>query len=220
MEGNKMVLGVVGKKLGMTQVFDNEGLVVPVTIIKVDPLTVTQVKTKKTDGYDALQLGIIPCKKKELNRPELKHLDKNGLDSFKMLKEFRVENPEDYKVGQKVDLSVFSDVEKLDITGRSIGKGFQGNIKRHNHHRGPMSHGSKSHRITGSIGAGTTPSRVYKGQAMPGRMGGENVTVSKLKLFKIDTEQNLLMVKGSVPGHDGAMVTIKPTITKWNKRSN
>lgn len=215
-----MVLGVVGKKLGMTQVFDDEGLVVPVTIIKVDPLTVAQVKTKKTDGYDALQLGVTPCKKKKLNRPELKHLENNGLEAFRHLKEFRIDNPEEYKVGQNIDLSIFSDVQKIDVTGTSIGKGFQGCIKRHNHHRGPMSHGSKSHRIHGSIGAGTTPSRVYKGLAMPGRMGGETVTVRKLKLFRIDSEQNLLMVKGSVPGHDGSMVTIKPTNTNWNNRSN
>jgi large subunit ribosomal protein L3 len=214
-----MVLGVVGKKLGMTQIFDEDGLVVPVTIIKVEPLTVTQVKNEENDGYNALQLGAMPCKKKKLTKPELKHLEKNSLPAFRLLKEFRVNNPDEYKIGQKIDLSIFSDVEKVDVSGKSIGKGFAGNIKRHNAHRGPMTHGSKSHRIPGSIGAGTTPSRVYKGLSMPGRMGGEKVTVKKLKVVKIDNDENLLYIKGSVPGHKEGIVTIKPAITKWNDRS-
>lgn len=215
-----MVLGVIGKKLGMTQIFDDNGLVVPVTVVQVDPLTVTQVKTTDKEGYEAVQIGAMETKKRRLSRPELKHLEKNNLPAFKLLKEFRVKNINDYTVGQKIDLSIFSDVEKVDVTGKSIGKGFQGCIKRHNHHRGPMSHGSKSHRITGSIGAGTTPSRVYKGQKMPGHMGAEKVTVRKLKVVRIDNENNLMMIKGSVPGHDGALVTILPTNTKWNDRSN
>ena len=220
-----MVLGVVGEKLGMTQVFDEDGLVLPVTIVKVDPLTVTQVKTEETDGYNALQLGTKPCKKLKIKRPQLTraqvgHLKKNDLQNFRLLKEFKVNNPSDYQLGQKVDLSIFCDVDKVDVTGKSIGKGFQGCIKRHNAHRGPMSHGSKSHRITGSIGAGTTPSRVYKGHAMPGHMGAEKVTIKKLKIVKIDTENNIIMIKGSVPGHKGSMVTIKPTITKWNEGVN
>jgi large subunit ribosomal protein L3 len=215
-----MVLGVVGKKLGMTQIFDEDGLVVPVTVVKVEPLTVTQVKTKEKEGYSAIQLGTEPTKKRRLPRPEVMHLEKNNLPSFKLLKEFKVENTDDYQVGQKVDLSIFSDVPKVDVTGKSIGKGFQGCIKRHNAHRGPMSHGSKSHRITGSIGAGTTPSRVYKGHAMPGHMGAEKVTIKKLKVVKIDGERNLILIKGSVPGHEGSFVTIKPSRTKWNDRSN
>jgi len=215
-----MVLGVIGKKLGMTQIFDDNGLVVPVTVVKVDPLTVTQVKTTENEGYEAVQIGALETKKRRLSRPELKHLEKNSLPAFKLLKEFRVKNINDYSVGQKIDLSIFSDVEKVDVTGKSIGKGFQGCIKRHNAHRGPMSHGSKSHRITGSIGAGTTPSRVYKGHKMPGHMGAEKVTVRKLKVVRIDNENNLIMIKGSVPGHDGALVTIQPTNTKWNDRSN
>lgn len=215
-----MVLGVIGKKLGMTQIFDDNGLVVPVTVVKVDPLTVTQVKTTENEGYEAVQIGALETKKRRLSRPELKHLEKNSLPAFKLLKEFRVKNINDYSVGQKIDLSIFSDVEKVDVTGKSIGKGFQGCIKRHNAHRGPMSHGSKSHRITGSIGAGTTPSRVYKGHKMPGHMGAEKVTVRKLKVVRIDNENNLIMIKGSVPGHEGALVTIQPTITKWNDRSN
>lgn len=214
-----MVLGVIGEKLGMTQIFDEDGLVVPVTIIKVEPLTVTQVKTQDKEGYDAIQVGTCPVKKKRLSRPELMHLEKNSLPAFKVLKEFRINNAKDYEIGQKIDLSILSDIKKVDVTGKSIGKGFQGNIKRHNHHRGPMSHGSKSHRIPGSIGAGTTPSRVYKGLNMPGRMGNEKVTVKKLTIVKIDQENNLLMVKGSVPGHENGLVTVKPSIAKWNDRS-
>lgn len=214
-----MALGVFGEKIGMTQVFDQDGLVVPVTIVKVDPLTVTQVKTVESDGYNAVQLGAFPCKKKSLTRAEVKHLEKNSLPSFKVLKEFRVENSSEFKVGQKVDLSIFSDVVKVDVTGKSIGKGFQGTVKRHNANRGPMSHGSKSHRIPGSIGAGTTPSRVYKGLSMPGHMGAEKVTVKKLKVVKIDSENSMLYIKGSVPGCEGTCLTILPTITKWNDRS-
>jgi large subunit ribosomal protein L3 len=214
-----MVLGVVGKKLGMTQVFDEDGLVVPVTIIKVDPLTVTQVKTEETDGYNALQVGTEQCKKKKLSKPELKHLENNNLPPYRLLKEFRINNPNDYKVGQKIDLSIFNDVTKVDVTGKSIGKGFAGTIKRHNAHRGPMTHGSKSHRIPGSIGAGTTPSRVYKGKSMAGHMGAEKVTVKKLAIVKIDQDENLLYIKGSVPGHKQALVTVRPTNTNWNDRS-
>jgi len=214
-----MVLGVVGEKLGMTQVFDSDGLVIPVTIIKVDPLTVTQVKTENKDGYNAVQLAAMVCKKKKLTRPELKHFENNGISAHKQLKEFRVQDSNEYKIGQKIDLSIFNDVEKVDVTGKSIGKGFAGCIKRHNAHRGPMTHGSKSHRITGSIGAGTTPSRVYKGHAMPGHLGNEKVTVRKLKVVKIDTENNLIMIKGSVPGHEGSHVVIKPSINHWKDRS-
>lgn len=215
-----MVLGVVGEKLGMTQVFDNDGLVIPVTIIKVDPLTVTQVKTDDNDGYSAIQLGTNPTKKRKLTKAELNHLEKNNLQPFRLLKEFRVKNSKEYQVGQVIDLSIFSEIKKVDVTGKSIGKGFQGCVKRHNANRGPMSHGSKSHRIPGSIGAGTTPSRVYKGISMPGHMGNEKVTVKNLKIFKIDNENHILYVKGSVPGHEGTQVTIRPSITKWNDRSN
>lgn len=216
-----MVLGVIGEKLGMTQVFDNDGLVVPVTIIRVNPLTVTQVKTEESDGYNAIQLGTNPVKKKKLTQPELKHLENNNLPAFSLLKEFRINNSRDYQLGQKVDLSIFSNVQKVDVTGKSIGRGFQGCTKRHNAGRGPMTHGSKSHRITGSIGAGTTPSRVYKGLSMPGNMGAEKVTVKKLSVVKIDNEENIIMIKGSVPGAKGSYVTLRPCHAgKWNDRSN
>jgi large subunit ribosomal protein L3 len=212
-----VTLGVIGEKLGMTQIFDEDGLVIPVTVIKVDPLTVTQVKTLEKDGYNAIQVGVNPGKKKHLTRPELKHLEKSGLEAYRHLQEFRLDNVSEYSVGQNIDVSLIKEGEKVDITGTSIGKGFQGTIKKWNFGRGPMSHGSKNHRLPGSIGAGTTPSRVYKGLKMAGKMGNKTVTVRKLTVAKIDSEKNLLLVKGSVPGSEGKLVTIKPTVVKWNK---
>lgn len=155
----------------MTQVFDDNGTCVPVTVIKVDPLVVTQVKTVETDGYNAIQVATTPCKEKHLTKAQIGHLKKNEISAYRTLKEFRVENPSEYKIGQTIDLSVLSSVEKVDVTGKSIGKGFQGTVKRHNFSRGPMGHGSKNHREPGSIGAGTSPSRVFKGKRMAGNMG-------------------------------------------------
>ena len=189
-----MTLGEIGKKLGMTQIFDEQGLAIPVTVIKVDPIVVTQVKTIETDGYNAIQVGTIAAKEKHLTKAEIGH----------------------YKVGVKIELSVLDNVEKVDVTGKSIGKGFQGTVKRWNFSRGPMGHGSKNHREPGSIGAGTTPSRVIKGKRMAGNMGNERVTITKLKLVKVDAANSLVLVKGSVPGCEGRLVTIVPTRTKWN----
>ncbi len=211
-----MTLGVIGEKLGMTQVYDEQGLCIPVTVIKVDPLTVTQVKTVETDGYNAIQVGVVPAKEKHLTKAQIGHFKKNNLDNFRHLQEFRVDNPSDYTVGQKIDLGVLSEISKVDVSGKSIGKGFQGTVKRHNFSRGPMGHGSKNHREPGSIGAGTTPGRVLKGKRMAGNMGNEKVTVSKLSVVKIISDKNLLLVKGSVPGPEGKLVTIKPSRTKWN----
>jgi large subunit ribosomal protein L3 len=211
-----MTLGVIGKKLGMTQVYDEKGLVIPVTVIKVDPIVVTQVKTVETDGYNAIQVGTIAAKEKHLSKGQIGHFAKNKLENFRHLQEFRVENPQDYKVGQAIELSVLENIEKVDVTGKSVGKGFQGTVKRWNFSRGPMGHGSKNHREPGSIGAGTTPSRVIKGKRMAGNMGNEQVTVTKLKLVKVDSENSIVLVKGSVPGPEGKLVTIKPSRVKWN----
>jgi len=213
-----VTLGLYGEKLGMTQIYDDHGIVIPVTVIKVEKLTVTQIKTAKKDGYNAVQVGFSECKKTKLSKAEIGHLEKSKLPVFKCLKEFKVDNPEEYTIGQEIDLSVLESVEKVDVTGKSIGKGFQGTIKRHNFSRGPMSHGSKNHRLPGSIGAGTTPGRVYKGLKMAGKMGNEQVTVSKLKVAKIDKERSLLLVKGSVPGPEGKIVRILPSRTVWNKK--
>ena len=213
---DKMTLGVIGKKLGMTQIFSEEGLAIPVTVIKVDTTVVTQIKTVEKDGYNAIQVGTIPAKEKHLTKAEIGHFKKNGLDNYRHLQEFRVDNVADYTVGQVIDLSVLNDTQKVDVTGTSIGKGFQGTVKRWNFSRGPMAHGSKNHRAPGSIGAGTTPSRVIKGKRMAGNMGNERVTISKLKLVKVDNENGLVLVKGSVPGCEGRLVTIVPSRTKWN----
>ena len=211
-----MTLGVIGKKVGMTQIFNDEGLAVPVTVIKVDPLVVTQVKTVETDGYNAIQVGTVAAKEKHLTKAQVGHFTKNKLDNFRHLQEFRIDNPQDYTVGQQIELSFLNDVQKVDVTGTSIGKGFQGTVKRHNFSRGPMAHGSKNHREPGSIGAGTTPSRVIKGKRMAGNIGNERVTITKLKLVKVSSENSLILIKGSVPGSEGKLVTIVPSRTKGN----
>lgn len=211
-----MTLGVIGKKIGMTQVFDEQGLAIPVTVIKVDPIVVTQIKTVAKEGYNAVQVGTVAAKEKHLTKAQMGHFAKNKLSNFRHLQEFRVENPEAYTIGQEIELSVLADVPKVDVTGISIGKGFQGTVKRWNFSRGPMGHGSKNHREPGSIGAGTTPGRVIKGKKMAGNMGNEQVTVTKLKLVKVDSDNSLILIKGSVPGPEGKLVTIKPSITKWN----
>ena len=207
-----MTLGVIGKKLGMTQIFDSEGLAVPVTVIQVGKTVVTQVKTVETDGYNAIQVGTVAAKEKHLTKAEIGHFKKNGLDNYRHLQEFRVENASDYKVGQEIDLSVLENVQKVDVTGTSIGKGFQGTVKRWNFGRGPMAHGSKNHREPGSIGAGTTPSRVIKGKKMAGNMGNERVTITKLKLVKVDAENNMIAVRGAIPGPKGGLVFIRNTV--------
>lgn len=200
----------------MTQVFDDKGLAIPVTVIKVDPLVVTQIKTVETDGYNAIQVGLVPAKEKHLTKAQIGHFAKNKLDNFRYTKEFKVTDPSAYTIGQQIDLSVLENIEKVDVTGKSIGKGFQGTVKRWNFGRGPMGHGSKNHREPGSIGAGTTPGRVVKGKKMAGNMGNEKVTVTKLKIVQIDSENNILLIKGSVPGSEGKLVTVKPSRTKWN----
>ena len=211
-----MTLGVIGKKIGMTQVFDEQGLAIPVTVIKVDPIVVTQIKTVAKEGYNAIQVGTVAAKEKHLTKGQMGHFAKNNLDNFRHLQEFRIDNPQDFTVGQQIEISVLAEAKKVDVTGISIGKGFQGTVKRWNFSRGPMAHGSKNHREPGSIGAGTTPGRVVKGKKMAGNMGNEQVTVTKLKLIKLDNEKSLILVKGSIPGPEGKLVTIKPSITKWN----
>ena len=211
-----MTLGVIGKKIGMTTVFDDKGLAIPVTVIKVDQIVVTQIKTVSKEGYNAIQVGTVAAKTKHLTKGQMGHFAKKKLDNFRHLQEFRIDNPQDFTVGQEIELSVLADALKVDVTGISVGKGFQGTVKRWNFSRGPMGHGSKNHREPGSIGAGTTPGRVIKGKKMAGNMGNEQVTVTKLKLIKLDSENSLILVKGSVPGPEGKLVTIKPSRTKWN----
>lgn len=211
-----MTLGVIGKKLGMTTVFDDKGLAIPVTVIKVDKIVVTQIKTVEKDGYNAIQVGTVAAKEKHLTKAQMGHFGKNKLENFRHLQEFRVENPQDYTIGQVIEVSVLDNIEKVDVMGTSIGKGFQGTVKRWNFSRGPMGHGSKNHREPGSIGAGTTPGRVIKGKHMAGNMGNERVTITKLKVVKVDSENSLILIKGSVPGPEGKLITIKPSRVKWN----
>jgi large subunit ribosomal protein L3 len=203
-------VGILGTKLGMTQIFDDAGVAIPVTVIQAGPCTVTQVKTKQTDGYSAIQVGYGEVKPKALNKPLLGHLAKSSAPGLRHLKEYRIDNSGDYSLGQEIKADIFSAGQTVDVIGTSIGRGFAGNQKRNNFGRGPMSHGSKNHRAPGSIGAGTTPGRVYPGKRAPGRLGGSRTTVRKLTVVRVDPERNLLLIKGAVPGKPGALVDIVP----------
>ena len=200
---------LLGKKIGMTQIFAETGEVIPVTVIEAGPEVVTQIKTVETDGYNAVQVAFEDQKAHRVNKPMAGHFEKAGVAPKKHVAEFRVEEGETYEVGQVITVADFEVGKKLDVTGTSKGKGTQGNIKRHGHHRGPMSHGSKHKRLAGALAAGTYPSRVFKGNAGPGRMGRETVTVQNVVLVKIDTDRNLMLVKGAVPGGKGSLVRIQ-----------
>jgi len=203
-------VGILGTKLGMTQIFDDEGNAVPVTVIQAGPCVVTQVKTAQTDGYTAVQIGYANVSEKALTKPELGHLAKAGVTPVRHLKEYRLEKADAYELGQSVTAEQFEPGQLVDVTGTSIGRGFAGNQKRHNFHRGPMTHGSKSHRLPGSIGPGTTPGRVYPGKKMAGQLGNKQVTIRKLQVVKIDAENNLLVIKGTIPGKPGGLLSIAP----------
>ena len=199
---------ILGKKLGMTQIF-TEHAVIPVTVVEAGPVTVTQIKTVENDGYDAVQCGFEDAKPQRVNKPMTGHFAKNDIAPKKHLAEFRPEDGEAYEIGQQITVADFEEGKKLDVTGTSKGKGTQGNIKRHGHHRGPMSHGSKHKRLAGALAAGTYPSRVFKGNAGPGRMGRETVTVQNVELVKVIEEKNLMLIKGAVPGNKGGIVRIQ-----------
>ena len=203
---------LLGKKIGMTQIFAETGEVIPVTVIEAGPETVTQIKTVETDGYNAVQVAFEEQKAHRVNKPMAGHFEKAGVTPKKYVTEFRVEEGETYEVGQVITVADFEEGMKLDVTGTSKGKGTQGNIKRHGHHRGPMSHGSKHKRLAGALAAGTYPSRVFKGNAGPGRMGRETVTVQNVVLVKVDTDRNLMLVKGAVPGGKGSLVRIQSAV--------
>lgn len=198
--------GLLGRKIGMTQIFDETGKMVPVTVIEAGPCFVTQIKTVAKDGYNAIQVSF--GKAKKINKPLKGHLKEVNA---KYLREFKVDKPEEYSVGQEIKVDIFKPGDELAISGCSIGKGFQGTVKRYHHGRGPMTHGSKSHRIPGSIGAGTTPGRVFKGRGMPGRMGGVKVTGKNIQVVVVEQEKNIVMIKGAVPGKKGNLLLIKKT---------
>ena len=203
--------GILGKKLGMTQIFTEEGIVVPVTVVEAGPNVVTQVKTVEKDGYNAIQVGFEDAKEKSLNKPQKGHLAAaNTLK--KHLKEFRVDSVEEYTVGQEIKADLFAAGELIDVTGISKGKGFQGPIKRHGQSRGPETHGSRYHRRPGSMGACSYPGRVFKNKKLAGHMGSVKVTVQNLEVVRVDADKNLILVKGAIPGPKGSMVTIKEAV--------
>jgi len=193
----------------MTQVWSEDDRLIPVTVLQVGPCVVTQIKTAEKEGYDAIQLGFGEIKPKRVNQPMQGHFDKAGVDPSKVLREVHVDNTENYELGQKITVEQFADTKKVDVSGVSKGKGFAGVIKRHNFHGGPGGHGSHFHRAPGAIGMCATPSRVHKGKKMPGHMGVDKVTVKNLEVIKVDVEQNLMLVKGAVPGGKGALVSVR-----------
>ena len=206
-----MSIGLLGNKIGMTQIFDESGNIIPVTILKVGPCVVTQIKTEAKDGYNAIQVGYNNVSSKSLNQPQLGHLQKSNIQPLKYLKEFRVSDENEFEIGQVLKVDALSPGQLVDIQGKSVGKGFAGLQKRHNFTRGPMTHGSKNHRAPGSIGMGTTPGRVLPGKKMAGQLGNKITTVKKLKVIQFNLEENILVIKGSVPGKPGNLLSILPS---------
>jgi large subunit ribosomal protein L3 len=205
-----MAVGLLGNKIGMTQIFDESGNIIPVTILKVGPCTITQIKKKAKDGYDSIQIGYGNVSSKSLTQPELGHLQKSKIQPLKYLKEFRTTENCAFEVGQVLNVDSFSPGQFVNVQGKSIGKGFSGLQKRYNFTRGPMTHGSKNHRAPGSIGMGTTPGRVLPGKKMAGHVGDKITTITKLKVIQINLEENILIIKGSVPGKPGNILSIRP----------
>ena len=207
-----MKKGIIAKKIGMTQIFSEDGSLIPVTVLQAGPCYVTQVKTIENDGYEAVQVGFDDVREKLVTKPVKGHLDKAGVQTLRFMKEFKFENASEYKLGQEIKADIFEAGDKIDVTGKSKGKGFQGAIKRHGQSRGPMAHGSKYHRHAGSNGACSDPSKVFKGKKMPRQMGAVKVTVQNLEIVRIDTEDNLILVKGAIPGPRKSTVVLKESV--------
>lgn len=207
-----MKKAILATKVGMTQIFNEDGALVPVTVLQAGPCVVTQVKTTENDGYSAVQVGFVDKKEKLVNKPMKGMFDKAGVSYKRFVRELKFENAEEYSVKDEIKADIFEAGDKVDATAIAKGKGFQGAIKRHGQSRGPMAHGSKYHRHAGSNGACSSPSKVFKGKKMPGHMGAKKVTVQNLEIVKVDAENNLLLVKGAVPGPKKALVTIKETV--------
>ena len=206
-----MTIGLLGNKIGMTQIFDESGNIIPVTILKVGPCVVTQIKTTEKDGYNSIQIGNGSVSSKSLTQPQLGHLQKSNIQPLKYLKEFRINEDSAFEIGQVLNVESFQPGQLVNIQGKTIGKGFSGLQKRHNFTRGPMTHGSKNHRAPGSIGMGTTPGRVLPGKKMSGQLGNKIMTIQKLKIIQINPKENLLVIKGSVPGKPGNLLSIVPS---------
>ena len=207
-----MKKAILTTKVGMTQVFSEDGVLTPVTVLQAGPCVVTQVKTVENDGYSAVKVGFGDIREKLVNKPKKGHFAKAGVTAKRFLKEFRLEDAESYTLGQEIKADVFAAGDKVDATAKSKGKGFQGAIKRHGQSRGPMAHGSKYHRHAGSNGSATTPGRVFKGKHMPGHMGAVRVTVQNLEVVSVDAEKNLILVKGAVPGPKKSLVMLKESV--------
>ena len=207
-----MKKAILATKVGMTQIFNETGALVPVTVLQAGPCVVTQVKTAENDGYKAVQVGFVDKREKLVNKPQKGHFDKAGVSYKRYVRELKLENAEEYSVKDEIKADIFAVGDKIDATAISKGKGFQGAIKRYGQHRGPMAHGSKFHRHQGSNGSATTPGRVFKGKGMPGQMGRKQITVQNLEVVKIDAENNLILVKGAVPGPKKCLVTVKETV--------
>ena len=207
-----MKKAILAKKIGMTQIFDEANNLIPVTVLEAGPCTVVQKKTVENDGYEAIQVGFIDAKEKQLIKPEKGHFAKAGVTAKKHLKEFRLEDTAAYEVGVEIKADVFVAGDKIDVVGISKGKGYQGAIKKYGQSRGPMGHGSKSHRVAGSMGAATSPGRVMKGKGLPSHMGSVQITVQNLEVVRVDADKNLILVKGAVPGSKGTIITIKDSV--------
>lgn len=207
-----MKKGILATKVGMTQIFNDDGQLIPVTVLQAGPCTVTQVKTVENDGYSAIQVGFGEIREKLVNKPEKGHFEKAGVAPKRFVREFTFENAADYAVGQEITADIFAAGDHVDATAISKGKGYQGAIKRHGQSRGPMAHGSKYHRHAGSNGAASDPSRVFPGKNMPGQMGHVQVTVQNLEIIRVDKENNVILVKGAVPGPKKSLVTIKESV--------
>ena len=207
-----MTKAILATKVGMTQIFNEDGVLTPVTVLQAGPCAVTQVKTVDNDGYSAVQVGFVDKREKLVTKPQKGHFDKAGVAPKRFVKEFRFDNAEEYTVGQEIKADIFAVGDKIDVTATSKGKGFAGGIKRHGLNTGPKTHGSKYHRHAGSNGSASDPSRVFKGKKMAGRMGAEQVTVQNLEVVRIDVENNVILVKGAVPGPKKALVTLKETV--------
>ena len=207
-----MKKAILATKVGMTQIFNDEGVLTPVTVLQAGPCVVTQVKTVENDGYKAVQVGFVDKREKLVSKPVKGHFDKAGVSYKRFVREFIFENAEEYSVKDEIKADIFAAGDKIDATAISKGKGFQGAIKRHGQSRGPMAHGSKFHRHQGSNGACSDPSKVFKGKGMPGHMGSKRITIQNLEVVRIDAENNLILVKGAVPGPKKALVTLKETV--------
>ena len=207
-----MKKAIMAKKIGMTQVFTEDGRLIPVTVLEAGPCSVVQKKTMENDGYEAIQVGFLDQREKLANKPKKGHFEKAGVSLKKYLKEFRFEDAANYEIGAEIKADIFAAGDKVDVSGVSKGKGYASTIKRYNAQRGPMGHGSKSHRVVGSMGSSATPSSVKKGKRMPGHMGAVNVTLQNVEIVRADAEKNVLLIKGAVPGPKGAILVIKESV--------